>query len=66
MKRMLTAALAAWAGCAAAAIPADLILRGATVVDVAGGRLSLGQAVVPRGRLLDAMLKEVSDWVATQ
>ena len=51
MKRMLMAALAAWVGCAIAApaIPADLILRDATVVDVAAGRLVSGQAVVTRG-----------------
>jgi len=59
MKRVLTAALAAWVGWAAAAIPADLILRDATVVDVAAGRL------LDRQRL-DSMLKEVSDWVAAQ
>ena len=51
MRRMLTATLMAWAGWAAAAptIPADLILRDATVVDVAAGRLVTGQAVVTRG-----------------
>ncbi|MDR7272817.1 hypothetical protein J2X20_005500 [Pelomonas saccharophila] len=59
MKRMLTAALAAWAGWAAEANPADLILRDATVVDMAAGRL------LDRLRL-DAMLKGVGDWVAQQ
>lgn len=51
MKRLLTSMLAAWAGWAAAApaIPADLILRDATLVDVAAGRLVTGQAVVTRG-----------------
>lgn len=57
MKRLLTAALAAWAGWAAAQgpvhvrapVPADLVLRDATVVDVAAGRLVTGQAVVVRG-----------------
>lgn len=50
MKRILLAALAAWSGwAAAAAIPADLILRDATLVDVAAGRLVKGQAVVTRG-----------------
>ena len=40
MKKYLVAAVAAWAGAALAApIAADLILRDATVVDVAGGRL---------------------------
>lgn len=58
MKRLLTAALAAWAGwvCAAPAIPADLILRDATVVDVAGGRLVTGQAVVTRGDRIVAVV----------
>lgn len=58
MKRMLTAALAAWAGWAAAAIPADLILRDAIVVDVAAGRLIKGQAVVMRGERILAVLDD--------
>ncbi|MFT7771893.1 amidohydrolase family protein [Roseateles sp.] len=51
MKRLFMAAMAAWAGCVAAApaVPADLILRDATLVDVAAGRLVTGQAVVTRG-----------------
>jgi len=73
MKRVLTAALAAWAGWAAAAIPADLVCRdamkGNLLEDIAATRQI--DAVVTRGRLLDGkrldvMLAEVRDWVAKQ
>ncbi len=72
MKRMLTTALAVWAagaGCqAAAAIPADLILRDATVVDVAAGRLIKGQAIVTRGERILAVVdeKKLGDYKASK
>ena len=57
MKRIFLAAFAAWSGWAAAApIPADLILRDATLVDVAGGRLVHGQAVVTHGDRILAVI----------
>jgi len=61
MRKILTAVLTAWAAvvgpaAAAAAIPADLILRDATVVDVAAGRLVPGQAVVTRGERILAVV----------
>lgn len=68
MKRLLTAALTAWAGWAAAAIPADLILRDATLVDVAAGRLVTGQAVVTRGDRILAVVdaKRLHQYKATK
>ena len=59
MKRILLAALTVWSGwAAAAAIPADLILRDATLVDVAAGRLVKGKAVVMRGERILAVVNE--------
>lgn len=70
MRKMLMAALAActgWAG-AAPAISADLILRDATVVDVAAGRLVTGQAVVTRGDRILAVVhaKQLGKYKARQ
>ncbi|WIT10241.1 amidohydrolase family protein [Paucibacter sediminis] len=59
MKKLLVAALAAWAGQAGAAPQkVDLVLRDATVVDVAGGRLLRGQAVVTRGDRIVAVVDQ--------
>lgn len=58
MRKMLMAVLAAWSGAAAAA-PAtkvELVLRDATVVDVAAGRLVPGQAVVIQGERIMAVV----------
>ncbi|HEY1131823.1 MAG TPA: amidohydrolase family protein [Roseateles sp.] len=70
MKRLFMAVIAAWAGgiAAASAIPADLILRDATVVDVAAGRLVTGQAVVTRGERILAVVdaKQLNRYKAKQ
>lgn len=55
----LAAAMAAGAGVAAPRVEVDLVLRSATVVDVAEGRL------LERAQR-DQMLNEVQQWVAKQ
>lgn len=70
MKRMWMAALAAWAGGCLAAPPVavDLVLRDATVVDVAGGRLLKDRAVVTQGERIVAVVRtgQLSQFKARQ
>lgn len=59
MKRTWMAGLAVWSTLAVAApapVAVDLVLRDATVVDVAAGRLVAGQAVVIRGDRIVAVV----------